>query len=175
MLFLASQVISADKGFSSPDSFRGVGDPHVALHNSFSLMVNFHALRLWTAFVGGISFHTRNESSNLKVCCLVLESRPASVRAVDDVMCCYGHDGVVEDSCDCAHRRGVADSYDMLFDSRPRTVEVIDRTVSPKEFPALCEAFEEVETFGPSEFFQLHRLVSVCSSLHGDVSRWVLR
>jgi hypothetical protein len=37
-------VISGDKGNNNPDQFVGLVDPHIAVHGSFSLMVNYHAI-----------------------------------------------------------------------------------------------------------------------------------
>ena len=36
--------ISGDKGHNSPEQFRGLMDPHIAVHGSFSVMVNYHAI-----------------------------------------------------------------------------------------------------------------------------------
>lgn len=37
-------VISGDKGNNNPEQFLGLSDPHIAVHGSFSLMVNYHAI-----------------------------------------------------------------------------------------------------------------------------------
>lgn len=37
-------VISGDKGNNHPEQFIGLADPHIAVHGSFSLMVNYHAI-----------------------------------------------------------------------------------------------------------------------------------
>ena len=37
-------VISGDKGNNNPEQFRGLMDPHIAVHGSFSVMVNYHAI-----------------------------------------------------------------------------------------------------------------------------------
>ena len=42
-----SIVISGDKGNNHPEQFVGLMDPHIALHGSFSLMVNYHAVGAW--------------------------------------------------------------------------------------------------------------------------------
>ncbi|CAM9373962.1 unnamed protein product, partial [Phaeothamnion confervicola] len=40
-------VLAGDKGYVSPRELEGVRDPHVAMHGSFSCMVNFRALELY--------------------------------------------------------------------------------------------------------------------------------
>jgi hypothetical protein len=57
------QLLAGDKGMAHPDSFRGLGNPHIAFHRSFSVMVNFHALRLWAELLHGFSMHTRHVSA----------------------------------------------------------------------------------------------------------------
>jgi trehalose-6-phosphatase len=37
-------VVSGDKGNNNPEFFRGLIDPHIAVHGSFSVMVNYHAI-----------------------------------------------------------------------------------------------------------------------------------
>ncbi len=37
-------MISGDKGNNNPEQFVGLMDPHIAVHGSFSLMVNYHAI-----------------------------------------------------------------------------------------------------------------------------------
>eukprot|EP01138_Halocafeteria_seosinensis_P010471 gb/GECG01010691.1/.p1 GENE.gb/GECG01010691.1/~~gb/GECG01010691.1/.p1 ORF type:complete len:620 (+),score=83.99 gb/GECG01010691.1/:1-1860(+) len=40
-------VLVGDKGYLFEEELLGHREPHVAMHGSFSMMVNFHALRLW--------------------------------------------------------------------------------------------------------------------------------
>ena len=52
-------LLCADKAYSHEDDskmFQGV--PHIALHGCFSLMMNFHALRIYTLMNQGYSVHT---------------------------------------------------------------------------------------------------------------------
>ncbi|CAE7694671.1 unnamed protein product, partial [Symbiodinium sp. KB8] len=67
-----TQLISADKGNSHPDSFIGSGDPHIAIHGSFSVMANYHALGLYFESLGGFHMHARQEEASLKCCAFVL-------------------------------------------------------------------------------------------------------
>ena len=65
-------VISGDKGNNNPDQFSGLLDPHIAVHGSFSLMVNYHAIGAWFTSKGGFSLHNPQEEASLKVSCFVL-------------------------------------------------------------------------------------------------------
>lgn len=65
-------VLSGDKGNSNPDHFRGVSDPHIAVHGSFSVMVNYHAIGIYFASRGGFALHSPQEEASLKVSVFVL-------------------------------------------------------------------------------------------------------
>jgi hypothetical protein len=65
-------VISGDKGNNSPEQFAGISDPYIAIHGSFSLMVNYHAVGLWFTSKGGFALHNPQEEASLKVSCFVL-------------------------------------------------------------------------------------------------------
>ena len=67
-------VISGDKGNNHPEQFAGIMDPHIALHGSFSLMVNYHAIGAWFTSKGGFALHNPQEEASLKVSCFVLDS-----------------------------------------------------------------------------------------------------
>lgn len=60
-------VISGDKGHNNPDHFHGLSDPHIAVHGSFSVMVNYHAVGLYFAHMGGIALHNPQEEASLYV------------------------------------------------------------------------------------------------------------
>ena len=65
-------VISGDKGNNNPEQFVGLMDPHIAVHGSFSLMVNYHAIGAWFTSRGGFALHNPQEEASLKVSCFVL-------------------------------------------------------------------------------------------------------
>ncbi|GMI10455.1 hypothetical protein TrVE_jg3987 [Triparma verrucosa] len=65
-------VISGDKGNNNVDQFRGLMDPHIAVHGSFSLMVNYHAIGAYFTSRGGFALHNPQEEASLKVSCFVL-------------------------------------------------------------------------------------------------------
>ena len=51
--------------------FRGLTDPHVAVHGSFSVMVNYHAIGLYCTSRSGFVLHDPQEEASLKVSVLV--------------------------------------------------------------------------------------------------------
>lgn len=65
-------VISGDKGNNNPEQFIGLMDPHIAVHGSFSLMVNYHAIGAWFTSKGGFALHNPQEEASLKVSTFVL-------------------------------------------------------------------------------------------------------
>jgi len=48
-------MLVGDKGTQDPSEFAGWREPHLAVHGSFSVMVNFHALRLFFEHFGGFA------------------------------------------------------------------------------------------------------------------------
>jgi hypothetical protein len=48
-------ALVGDKGYQNHRDMAGLRNPHIAKHGSFSLMVNFHALRLYAQEAGGFS------------------------------------------------------------------------------------------------------------------------
>jgi len=74
-------VISGDKGHNNPDQFRGQSDPHIAVHGSFSVMVNYHAIGMLFTSRGGFALHNPQEEASLKVSCFVATG---GTEAVDD-------------------------------------------------------------------------------------------
>jgi tetratricopeptide (TPR) repeat protein len=66
-------VISGDKGNNNPEQFVGLMDPHIAVHGSFSLMVNYHAVGAYFTSRGGFALHNPQEEASLKVGCFVLD------------------------------------------------------------------------------------------------------
>ena len=50
----------------------GLMDPHIAVHGSFSLMVNYHAIGAWFTSKGGFALHNPQEEASLKVSAFLL-------------------------------------------------------------------------------------------------------
>jgi hypothetical protein len=51
-------LLVGDKGYSAEEEIEGLRDPHVAIHGSFSLMVNLHAVARYFDKLGGSTMHT---------------------------------------------------------------------------------------------------------------------
>jgi|GEM_PF-833165 len=83
-------VISGDKGVSSTIGLQQSScEPHIAVHGSFSLMVNFHAIGLWFDALGGFALHCPLEDASLKVSVFVSHDT-ASVERTTQSWNCFG-------------------------------------------------------------------------------------
>jgi tetratricopeptide (TPR) repeat protein len=123
-------VISGDKGNNNPEFFRGLIDPHIAVHGSFSVMVNYHAIGMYFTSRGGFALHNPQEEASLKVSAFVLP----------------GDESLDDDDADTHSSGWTGDS-----------VEKRDRSRLEK-FPFLHEAFyNHVESFGPNDFFVMQK------------------
>lgn len=124
-------VISGDKGNNNPDQFLGLMDPHIAVHGSFSLMVNYHAIGAWFTSKGGFALHNPQEEASLKVSTFILcESENV-----------YNNHEVTE-----KHIEFYGNGLTLLDEKRS------------EYFPSLCSAFHDyVNTFGPNDFFVLQK------------------
>ncbi len=126
-----SLVISGDKGNNHPEQFVGLMDPHIALHGSFSLMVNYHAVGAWFTSKGGFALHNPQEEASLKVSCFVLDP---TLEATDGADIPDGPGGWLGDN-----------------------LRIRDETRAAK-YPHLCRSFTDfVDTFGPNDFFVLQK------------------
>lgn len=65
-------IITGDKGASDPNRFRGLTDPHIAFHGSFSVMANFHAIELYCMARGGFALMSDQDEVSLMVNAFVL-------------------------------------------------------------------------------------------------------
>mmetsp|Transcript_32669 Transcript_32669/g.40148 ORF Transcript_32669/g.40148 Transcript_32669/m.40148 type:complete len:521 (-) Transcript_32669:393-1955(-) len=125
-------ILSGDKGNDDPEQFRGLVDPHLAVHGSFSVMVNYHAIGAYVTSRGGFSLHGSQHDASLKVSAFVLSGDND-----DD-----GADGtaVVET------RSGDLSDFERW-----------DRERSAR-YPMLKQCFEDnIVSFGPNDFFMLQR------------------
>ena len=123
-------VLSGDKGNNNPEQFSGLADPHIAVHGSFSLMVNYHAIGAWFTSKGGFALHNPQEEASLKVSCFVLDTAMA-----------VGDDVSVDS--DAAWMGSAFDDKD---------------AARAKKFPHLTQAFTDaVDQFGPNDFFVLQK------------------
>jgi len=67
-------VVSGDKGNNNPEQFRGLMDPHIAVHGSFSVMVNYHAIGTYVEHPPNSTPHTPQRS-----CTILLRASAAAV------------------------------------------------------------------------------------------------
>ncbi|KAI9992469.1 hypothetical protein PInf_017882 [Phytophthora infestans] len=123
-------ALSGDKGNNNPDHFRGVSDPHIAVHGSFSVMVNYHAIGVYFASRGGFALHSPQEEASLKVSAFVLPANAAGEsEALSSTMAGLYGDGL-DEACD---KRSL-------------------------KFPYLKTAFrDEIVSFGPNDFFVMQK------------------
>jgi tetratricopeptide (TPR) repeat protein len=84
-------LLSADKGYTHEDELIIRGEPQMALHGGFSMMVNYHALGLYFRERGGLAFHSSSRDKRLKVSTFLMgapeatfaETRSAFREAID--------------------------------------------------------------------------------------------
>jgi tetratricopeptide (TPR) repeat protein len=127
-------VISGDKGNNNPSQFVGLADPHIAIHGSFSLMVNYHAIGAWFSYHGGFSLHNPQEEASLKVSCFVLDNGLKNNNPIQKLD---------------YHLSDTETTNDLFVN--------IDRQRSIK-YPSLMFSFEEsLNLFGPNDFFVLQK------------------
>jgi tetratricopeptide (TPR) repeat protein len=61
-------LLTGDKGYIHEESLAGKGDPLLNRHGSFSMMVNYHAIALYTQGQNGRTLHTEYRHSHLNSC-----------------------------------------------------------------------------------------------------------
>lgn len=123
-------IITGDKGNSNPDYFQGLSDPHIAVHGSFSLMVNFHAISLYIQSRGGFSLTCNQEESALQVNCFLLNAD--------------------ED-------QNLPQDHSLLSDFVKEDLDQLNNKRKSK-YPVLSYTFEEcINTFNPNDFFVLQK------------------
>lgn len=65
-------IITGDKGALNLERFRGLNDPHIAFHGSFSVMANFHAIKEYCILRGGYALMSHQDEVSLMVNAFVL-------------------------------------------------------------------------------------------------------
>ena len=71
-------LLSADKGEHHLSNLDYLSAPQLTTHGSFSLNVNYHALKLYCENEKGISLFPRHQHSSLDLGCLILLDQPSS-------------------------------------------------------------------------------------------------
>mmetsp|Transcript_3042 Transcript_3042/g.4527 ORF Transcript_3042/g.4527 Transcript_3042/m.4527 type:complete len:565 (+) Transcript_3042:19-1713(+) len=72
--------LSGDKAYNHENEMKGLRDPHIAIHGSFSMMVNYDAVRHYFESKGGFSMHTPYQDG-FKVASFVLGASKEAVRS----------------------------------------------------------------------------------------------
>ena len=104
-------------------------DPHIAVHGSFSLMVNYHAIGAWFTSRGGFALHNPQEEASLKVSAFVLSADTEAVGGA------------------CGDWAS-SDAFSYRDEARAARY--------PHLLQAFSEA---VDTFGPNDFFVLQKSI----------------
>lgn len=122
-------VISGDKGNNNPEQFVGIMDPHIAVHGSFSLMVNYHAIGAWFTSRGGFALHNPQEEASLKVSTFILSPENSLDNITDDASF-------------------LGDGLNLLDSSRAAKFPHLRHAFA-----------DFVDTFGPNDFFVLQKSI----------------
>ncbi|GAB4198816.1 MAG: SAM-dependent methyltransferase [Roseiflexaceae bacterium] len=69
-------LLSADKGYRSEDEIEGRQEPALALHGSFSMSVNYHAIGAYARLLGGAVLQTSHQPAHLHVVGLLFGQPP---------------------------------------------------------------------------------------------------
>lgn len=140
-------VLSGDKGNNNHEQFRGLVDPHVAVHGSFSVMVNYHAIGLYCTSRSGFVLHDPQEEASLKVSALVFtgkedEDNPRSNGTLSMMQ---------------RPHKGETPQRSRMLAWIGSEVERLSAARS-LAFPNLCRAFSEsIADFGPNDFFVMQK------------------
>jgi tetratricopeptide (TPR) repeat protein len=168
-------VISGDKGNNNPEQFVGLMDPHIAVHGSFSLMVNYHAVGAWFTSRGGFALHNPQEEASLKVGCFVLDGSSEDEALKDSAWLQppapkepletpYEFSGVVgpgESLGPALKVKPLVKAY--RGSSTTVSVDMVDNLADKDNersnaYPYLKQAFEDaINSFGPNDFFVLQK------------------
>ncbi|CAM9368815.1 unnamed protein product, partial [Chrysoparadoxa australica] len=132
-------VLSGDKGNNAPSNFRGISNPHIAVHGSFSVMVNYHAIGAYCIKKGGFAVHNPQEEASLKVSAFVLPGNGCNA----------------SDLRDGSQAQGMAEMERKAW--KGGELEAIDRERAAS-FPELAAAFDvNIVDFGPNDFFVMQK------------------
>jgi len=89
-------LLSADKGEHHLSNLDHRSAPKLKTHGSFSLIVNYHALKLYCENEGGTSLFPRHQHTSLDLCCLLFLHEASSyletINAYDKFVQDYGPD-----------------------------------------------------------------------------------
>lgn len=152
-------ALCGDKAYNHEEEVLGLRDPHVAVHGSFSLMVNFHAVRLAVLAQGGFSLHTP-QLDGFKVSAFVIGCGSAGSSAAAAGAGAAG-DGPAPAAAGTGTGAGaVAGSAALLSADEVSSLSEVTVPPSALTFPRLlCTWADTMDTFGPDNFATLQRCV----------------
>lgn len=104
-------MLAGDKGHNDASEFVGHQTPHIAVHGSFSFMVNFDALRIYFEHYGGFAYQTPYHDA-FQVGAFVLKPRsayPSLLASLKESRCDFGPGTMLQWS-----RQLIADSEQVL-------------------------------------------------------------
>lgn len=176
-------VISGDKGNNNPEQFAGLIDPHIAVHGSFSLMVNYHAIGAWFTSRGGFALHNPQEEASLKVSCFVLtESQENS--GFDDPRGFFGGAIADADTARASKFPNLVNAFRESLDGfGPNDFFVMQKTLkedSPNPPLRSVVSLLKLGDWDPDVFFKFRDLIlnhapSCGQKLRNDLCRGVMR
>jgi hypothetical protein len=152
-------VISGDKGNNNPDQFRGLMDPHIAVHGSFSVMVNYHAIGAYFTSRGGFALHNPQEEASLKVSAFVATGDSRTTTATTSTTD-TSNSSSTNSSNSSSNSTTAAAAAAVVVDDGIWTGAAIEAkdAARSKLFPSLAGAFRyHVEQFGPNDFFVMQK------------------
>jgi len=151
-------VLSGDKGNNNHEQFRGLIEPHVAVHGSFSVMVNYHAIGLYCTSRSGFVLHDPQEEASLKVSVLVFTNQEDAMLAKIQPSTMGYQSSPLYDSGRVQIHNWVGSDVERLSAARSLA------------FPNLCRAFSDsITSFGPNDFFVVQK------SMKDDTERPALK
>ena len=105
-------LLSGDKGFSREEDLLFRGEPGIALHGSFSLMVNYHAIGQYVQQQGGLYLTTPHRHNSLNICAAVFGGHPQNYPET----CLAFNYAIVQNNPDdfFSLRQALAEHYDTL-------------------------------------------------------------
>jgi len=141
-------VMTGDKGITDPETMRGLTDPHLAIHGSFSIMVNFHAIGTYAISKGGFALYNQANESSLKICCFLIP-------AADDGLYKRNNNiGIVTHS----NKNTTFNFEDSKYSDFLAVSDTAHRLQIEQYFPNLLQSFQDnVESFGSNDFFVLQK------------------
>ena len=162
-------LVSADKGYVDKCGALGLKEPHLAMHGCISTMVNYHAMQFYANQESGFMLNPTLSDSSIKVTGLVFpgvdqsEQNRSSVRMPTPRRGDHDPFKFTDDMTNFGVVKGILGGMDMLAPAKMATFNVDeDNGVGFRgEFAQMSRAFdEEVNTFGPYDFFSLQLCIS---------------